>query len=158
MTLSLTQAQASAPIVAGEYVLSWDMVESDGTWFAEKGSPTFNVSAKVVPRDTRPPEEQHFPETGHAVKGPFLSTFRKYGLEVCGFPITDALTTNGTTVQYFQNVGMEEHAPGKVRFRPVGAQAFADKAKIAELEAQVKGLSEEAAWLQARIDELSPGG
>ena len=158
MVLSLTQAQVAAPPAPGEYILKWDLVNSDGTWFAERGSPTFNVGAKVQPRDTRPPDGQYFPETGFTVKGAFLATFRQYGLEVCGYPITNTLTESGVPVQYFQNVEMEEYAPGKIRFKPIGAEAFANQAQIAALETQVKGLSEDVAWLQARINELSPGG
>jgi hypothetical protein len=53
---------------------------------------------------------QHFPETGHTVRGEFLSFYRTAsnpGL-VFGYPITEQITSkDGTVVQYFQRARLE---------------------------------------------------
>ena len=51
---------------------------------------------------------QYFPETGHYVSGPFLTFFRGHGgLEIFGYPLTEAFEENGLKVQYFQRQRME---------------------------------------------------
>lgn len=47
----------------------------------------------------------YFPETGHSIKPPFLDFFRKYGLEVTGYPISEPTPEGGK--QYFQNIIVE---------------------------------------------------
>jgi peptidoglycan/xylan/chitin deacetylase (PgdA/CDA1 family) len=56
--------------------------------------------------------ERYFPETGHTVAGNFLQYWNQFGgLELFGYPISDAFEWNGMTVQYFERVRME-HQPG----------------------------------------------
>ncbi|HEX5163975.1 MAG TPA: polysaccharide deacetylase family protein, partial [Thermomicrobiales bacterium] len=56
--------------------------------------------------------ERYFPETGHTVAGNFLKYWNQFGgLELFGYPISDAFEWNGMTVQYFERVRME-HQPG----------------------------------------------
>jgi hypothetical protein len=59
-------------------------------------------------------EPVRFAETGHAVAGPFVTTFRALGgVDRLGYPRTEALVENGRLVQYFQRAVLEqfpEHA------------------------------------------------
>jgi hypothetical protein len=61
-----------------------------------------------------------FPETGHSVSGPFLAFYEHYGSVLCGHPITGIVNENGRRCQYFQRLALEEHAPGRVRVKPLG--------------------------------------
>ena len=57
-------------------------------------------------------DERFFPETGHTVSDNFLDYWNRFGgLELFGYPISDAFEWNGMTVQYFERVRME-HQPG----------------------------------------------
>ena len=52
--------------------------------------------------------ERYFDETGHTVRGPFLQFFDAHGgLQVLGYPITDAFFEDERLVQYFQHARME---------------------------------------------------
>lgn len=68
--------------------------------------------AATTPRDASK-DCQYFKETGHYVCGQYLDFFRsKGGLEVFGFPLTEAFhdpTHAGLDVQYFQRARMEIH-------------------------------------------------
>jgi hypothetical protein len=79
--------------------------------------PGSNVPAGVDPTG---PGTRRFNDTGHSVGGSFLTLFNKYGLNVCGFPITGEIDENGLTVQYFENVRMERSAGTPPRFGAVG--------------------------------------
>ncbi len=55
---------------------------------------------------------RYFPETGHSVGNGFLSYWQANGgLDIFGYPLTDEITQNGTTVQYFERARFEWH-PG----------------------------------------------
>jgi hypothetical protein len=58
------------------------------------------------------------------VIGAFLDFFDKYGLDICGYPITPVLTEDGLPVQYFQRVIREEFVPGQIRLRLAGTQVL----------------------------------
>jgi hypothetical protein len=79
--------------------------------------PGSNVPAGVDPTG---PGTRRFNSTGHSVGGSFLTLFNKYGLDVCGFPITGEIEENGVTVQYFENVRMERGQATPARFGAVG--------------------------------------
>lgn len=50
----------------------------------------------------------YFPEAGHYVDEPFLSSFEAHGgLQVLGLPITEPLEENGQLVQYFENARLQ---------------------------------------------------
>ena len=52
----------------------------------------------------------YFPETGHSLAGRFLTFWQNDGgLPVFGYPLTDELTENGYTVQYFERQRFEYH-------------------------------------------------
>jgi hypothetical protein len=57
---------------------------------------------------------QHFSETGRTVREPFLSAYHDFGgLAVLGYPISEAFTDErGTSIQYFQNVRLEQTPQG----------------------------------------------
>ncbi len=58
------------------------------------------------------PDVRYFPETGHSVGHGFLKYWESFGgLSAFGYPITDEMQENGTTVQYFQRARFEWH-PG----------------------------------------------
>ncbi len=81
--------------------------------------PNSNVPAGVDPTGAG---TRRFASTNHSVGGSFLTLFNKYGLEVCGFPLTGEITENGLTVQYFENVRMERTEATPPRFGAVGRQ------------------------------------
>jgi hypothetical protein len=54
--------------------------------------------------------QQYFEQTGHWVSGIFLDYFNERGgLEIFGYPITEAFYDQGVLVQYFQKARMESH-------------------------------------------------
>jgi len=58
------------------------------------------------------PDIRFFPETGHSVGHGFLKYWENFGgLATFGYPITEEMQENGTTVQYFQRARFEWH-PG----------------------------------------------
>ncbi len=73
------------------------------------------------------PASQYFPQTGHSVQDDFLRFFNtRGGLEIFGYPLTEAFVESGRLVQYFQKVKMEAHPenpdPRKVELGLVGIQ------------------------------------
>jgi SpoIID/LytB domain protein len=55
-------------------------------------------------------EHVYFPETGHGLHYAFLAFWRsRGGLDVFGYPISEEMTENGRTVQYFQRARFEYH-------------------------------------------------
>lgn len=54
------------------------------------------------------PNAQYFPQTGHWVRGDFLTFFNQHGgLAIFGYPRTEQMISNGRLVQYFQRARME---------------------------------------------------
>ena len=71
-------------------------------------------------------EVEYFSPTGHNVTGEFLQFFRsRGGLEIFGYPITEAVNERGQIVQYFQRARMELYpsaSPGtRVRLSPLAS-------------------------------------
>ncbi len=128
------------PSQAGAYTLSLDMVHENITWFADKGSQVLRTTVNVKPAPL--PAEQFFAETKVWVRGVFLDFYRKYGLDICGYPITEPFMENGMAVQYFQRVAVEEFEKGKVRLRLTASQAFEASKQISALQQQVKSLGD----------------
>jgi len=81
--------------------------------------------------------ERFFEPTGQTVSGPFLDFFDKYGLDLCGYPITPQFDEGGMGVQYFQRVVMEEFQPGQIRLRLAGTEWLALRQRVTELEAVI---------------------
>ena len=62
--------------------------------------------------------EEYFEETGHWVKGEFLTYFHKYGgLAIFGYPITEEFVDQGLSVQYFQKARMEWHPENPIPYK-----------------------------------------
>lgn len=133
-------AKVGLPSQAGAYTLAMDMVHENITWFADKGSQTLRatVAVKAAPL----PAEQYFAESKVWVRGVFLDFYRKYGLDICGYPITEQFVENGMATQYFQRVALEEYERGKVRLRLTASQALEAGKQIAALQQQVKSLGD----------------
>lgn len=80
-----------------------------------------------VPDVTLPgqPNERYFRETGHIVRGLFLSFFDSYGgVDIFGYPITEEFVVNDVLVQYFQRARMElyPHYPYWVHLGNIGTE------------------------------------
>jgi hypothetical protein len=145
------------------------MSSPDSTWdsFAWR-----KVSGEVKPvvaamRDMpRPPlkpaiirplvRERFFEPTQQTVSGPFLDFFDKYGLDICGYPISSPISEDGLRVQYFQRIVMEEFQPGQIRLRLAGTQVMDLRQRVQELEQQLAAprADDKVAALQARVAEL----
>ncbi|MFN2165567.1 MAG: N-acetylmuramoyl-L-alanine amidase, partial [Anaerolineae bacterium] len=89
--------------------------------------------------------------TGKWIRGSFLAWYRRYGLDVTGYPITDQFTdtSSGLATQYFQRLVMEEYPPGQIRLKLVGQDALALQQEVASLQDQVADLREQLRAAQA---------
>jgi N-acetyl-anhydromuramyl-L-alanine amidase AmpD len=96
-----------------------------------------------TPPEPPPPSERIFPQTGKTVRGKFLEFFDQYGLDICGYPITDQFEEFGLPAQYFQRVGLEQLQSGDVRLKLVGTEAWNSRTQIADLEARIEELSQQ---------------
>ncbi len=64
------------------------------------------------------PQSEYFKQTGHRVEGEFLDYFYKRGgLAIFGYPITERFVDQGITVQYFQKARMELHPENPEPYR-----------------------------------------
>lgn len=68
---------------------------------------------------------RYFPETGCVVDGAFLDFFNRYGVEMCGLPITERLVENGAPTQYFQRLALAEDVRGQVVVKALGSEVLA---------------------------------
>ncbi len=84
--------------------------------------------------------ERRFPQTGRTVRGSFLKFFEKYGLAICGYPITEQIQEDGVPTQYFQRIALRESQPGEIELQPVGTEAWNSREKLARLDGQIKEL------------------
>ncbi len=71
-----------------------------------------------------------FPETGQVVRGAFLDFLNRYGLDLCGYPVTGESLEQGRPVQFFQNLALEQPEPGVVRPVPIGVELLAARAQL----------------------------
>jgi len=67
---------------------------------------------------------RYFPETGCTVAGVFLAFFTHYGVELCGYPLTDRVVENGVPTQYFQRLALEEAPLGQIRVKALGSEVL----------------------------------
>ncbi|HUP27893.1 MAG TPA: CAP domain-containing protein [Chloroflexia bacterium] len=66
-------------------------------------------TAQALPSTGAPVRSQYFAPTGRTVRGDFLGTLERFGIERIGYPVSEERTENGGTVQYFERVRMESH-------------------------------------------------
>ena len=139
------RARIGFPTQAGDYTLTLDMVHEGVTWFADQGSTPAQMPVSVKPSTAPapPPTEQYFPETKIWVRGIFLDFYQRYGLDICGYPITDVVQEAGMRSQYFQRVALEEYQTGKVRLKLTAQQALEASKQIASLESQLQLLRQQ---------------
>jgi uncharacterized protein with LGFP repeats len=70
------------------------------------------------------PNYAYFPETGHIVSYAFLKFFQEHGgLEIFGYPLSEAQKEGGVTIQWFQRA-RTEYRNGQVVLADLGAQVF----------------------------------
>ena len=97
------------------------------------------------PPPVEEPRERFFPETEKWVRGVFLDFFDCYGLDICGYPITDQFEEGGLPSQYFQRVALEEYELDKIRLKLVSSEVYASRARVRELEKRVASLERQIA-------------
>lgn len=128
-----------------------DPTWADFVWMKESGEmlPVVNSvggmerkPVETVPPTPSPPRERTFTQTGKTVRGKFLEFLDKYGLDICGYPITEQIEESGLQSQYFQRVALEEAKSGKIHLKLVGAEAWTSRSRIAKLEADMEKLGE----------------
>ncbi|HET9172097.1 MAG TPA: L,D-transpeptidase [Actinospica sp.] len=88
-------------------------------------------SAAAAPNDVGP-DRVYFPQTGHYLAYGFLDYWHHHGdVAIFGYPISEELTENGMTVQYFERAVFEYHpnAPAgwKVQLQRLGAEQTAGR-------------------------------
>jgi N-acetyl-anhydromuramyl-L-alanine amidase AmpD len=105
----------------------------------------------VTPQPT-PTEPVAFPQTGKKAQGAFAAFYRKYGVELTGFPLNDEYKhpESGLKTQDWQRVVMEEFPAGssQVRLRLAGAEAADLRQKVSALQGQVTALQQQIKQLQ----------
>jgi len=108
----------------------------------------------VVTVAVPPVEERYFPETQRTVKGAFLQAFNRYGLEVCGYPITEQFDEARVPSQYFQHVAMEEYEPGKIRLKAVSDEVLRARQMVAQWQREAQRLRQQETASRATIAQL----
>ncbi len=81
-------------------------------------------------------KEEYFSETGHFVRGAFLSFYHSApdSLLLFGYPISEEMPDKlGQTVQYFQRARFEQGSDGKVQLAPLGEIQYKSGGLVAPL-------------------------
>ncbi|MDQ3706969.1 MAG: hypothetical protein M3437_17450 [Chloroflexota bacterium] len=88
----------------------------NGDWLRINLAPLYSYRLSVVPRAVEQAPAQvdantvYFPQTGHNLTGEFLKYWQAHGgLAIFGYPLTEAFTEGGYTVQYFERNRFELH-------------------------------------------------
>jgi len=89
------------------------------------------------------------------VRGPFADWYRRYGLDVTGYPLTEQFVdpATGLLTQYFQRVALEE-VGGQIRLRLVGQDLLVQQRELIEARADVERLKAEVGRLSAGVEEM----
>ncbi len=109
-----------------------------GDWLQVSLLPLNNYRLTTVPRAVEPavaqadPNTVYFPQTAHNLSGDFLRYWQTHGgLNTFGYPLSEAFTENGYTVQYFERNRFELHpenqSPYNVLLGRLGADASAGR-------------------------------
>ena len=142
---------SASPFIMSSHDQTWDSFawrkvsgEIKPVVAAMRDMPRPSIKSAVVKPLVR---ERFFEPTQQTVRGAFLDFFDKYGLDICGYPITAVLEEGELPVQYFQRVVPEEFQPGQVRLRLAGTQILELSQRVLELEKQLD---------QTKADETTP--
>ena len=78
------------------------------------------------------PDRVYFPQTGHYLSYGFLEYWQANGgIPIFGYPLTEEISRNGVTVQYFERAVFEYHADApvgwKVQLERLGAEQTASR-------------------------------
>lgn len=119
-----------------------------------KPEPKPKPAVAVTPVPAPAVTERHFPETDRTVIGSFLKFFEIYGLDICGYPITEQFEEANLPSQYFQRVGLEVIDGDKIRLKLVGTEAYTSRQTITELQQQKAELQQQKAELEEQADSL----
>ncbi len=94
----------------------------------------------VKPEPVPVPAARTFAQTGKTVRGKFLEFLDRYGLDICGYPITEQFKEDGLQSQYFQRMALEQLESGELQLKLVGTEAWLSRSKIAGLKARIQEL------------------
>jgi len=135
-------AKVATPAEAGKLILQWDLVEEGVTWFADRGSKPLTLAVEVEPAPL--PDEEYFEVTKHWVRGVFLDFYRRYGLDITGYPISEQFVdpSSGLPTQVFQRIILEE-VNGKARLKLAGQYLQEAQEEIARLKARIEELQKQ---------------
>ncbi len=112
----------------------------------EVGGESVQNSSQVTRRGSDGPDYQFFSSTGHDLSGSFLNFWRQhYGAKLFGAPLTQVISENGLTVQYFERVRLEYHPELN------GQSGQIEVSKLGTESARAKG------WLNNRPGDLPTG-
>lgn len=89
------------------------------------------------------------------VRGPFADWYRRHGLDITGYPLTEQFVdpATGLLTQYFQRVALED-VGGQIRLRLVGQDLLVHQRELIEARAQVERLKADVARLNAEVEQL----
>lgn len=92
-------------------------------------------------------EPLYFPYFGgRHVQGLFKDFFEAYGLDICGYPVTEEFVESGLLSQYFQRVALEtvkkSDGGDTVRLKLVGQYYLENQDKVEELQKEVEQLKQ----------------
>jgi hypothetical protein len=95
------------------------------------------------------------PVTQKWVRGSFADWYRRYGLDVTGYPLTEqyADPETGLLTQYFQRVALEEIG-GQIRLRLTGQELLLNQRELAQARSEVARLDADVARLSTELDQL----
>jgi N-acetyl-anhydromuramyl-L-alanine amidase AmpD len=91
---------------------------------------------------TPTPSQRTIPQTGKTIRGQFLEFYDQYGLDICGYPITEQFEEQELQSQYFQRVALEEPQSGGIQLKLVGTEAWTSRPMIAQLKTRLQEFSQ----------------
>ncbi|HST03984.1 MAG TPA: DUF5107 domain-containing protein [Chloroflexia bacterium] len=108
------------------------------------------------------PTRLYFPETQHSISGQFLDYWQANGgLALFGYPISEPVTENGLTVQYFQRNRFELHpeaagTPYEVALGLLGRDMLEQRVKVTDSNISLKVYGYEEGFYTPDGDPIAP--
>lgn len=95
------------------------------------------------------------PITQKWVRGPFADWYRRYGLDVTGYPLTEQYVDpeTGLLTQYFQRVALEQ-IDGQIRLRLAGQESLLQQQQLDQARSEVERLGADVARLSTEVEQL----